>query len=138
MTAYANASLGCVGFTIAMQTVFAFLQYRKHGKLQSASMMLLALTGLLPIYEAFGIFVGREKSKFDLLEPAEMFAILKACEIVCESLPEAMIQWGSIILMEPELISDVQIYSLAFTFVAAGLLFMEANASIERSKYSNA
>jgi hypothetical protein len=95
---------------------------------------LVASVGLLPLVQAFEVFRGAEKSPTDTFHPRAMLMIVKACEVLFETLPEAIIQVSSIMQMQVQFISSIQFISLMFSFGAAGVILADGGGGNEKGQ----
>ncbi|GMI46579.1 hypothetical protein TrCOL_g11094 [Triparma columacea] len=127
------ASLSCVSLGIGFQVLFAFIQYRGLGFRRCITMLICALLGLLPLFEAWYVFRGVEQTSGMAFEPIFMLATTKGLEITFEALPESIIQCIAMLSSKPEEITLVNYIGIASSLAATGLIISDANLSISRT-----
>ncbi|GMH90165.1 hypothetical protein TrVE_jg8105 [Triparma verrucosa] len=127
---------GCILFvaiTLFFHVQLAILQYRARGWFVCVKQALLAVLCLSPVVEGFQVWVGTEQPVDLLFEASIMLSCIKATEVACESLPEAVIQLIALQQIEYDDLSNVLVFSLISSFFAISFIITDANLSVARS-----
>ncbi|GMH55740.1 hypothetical protein TrLO_g4499 [Triparma laevis f. longispina] len=123
-----------IGLALFWQVLLTIMQYHRHTKFQLVVQSAIAATGLSPVFEGFGVWIGREANSTKLMfAPSVMLAVVKSVEVGFESLPESIIQSIAIMQLDYEQISSVLVASLFASFGATAFIMTDANISIARS-----
>mmetsp|Transcript_15548 Transcript_15548/g.36164 ORF Transcript_15548/g.36164 Transcript_15548/m.36164 type:complete len:886 (-) Transcript_15548:66-2723(-) len=99
--------------------------------------LLIAATFLAPVVGTYRFIVGAEVGEgTSMLEPLFVYAVIKAIELVFESIPESILQVSVLLQSESggEAVSSLSVASFAVSLLAAGLLVTDLNYTIESDK----
>ena len=133
------ATACCVLLGLLIQVLVLYLQSFRRSRWYRIKWMLIALTGLMPVIQAWAVWNGSPHDPdLDTFSPIFLLSLLKGGEVIFEALPNSVFQMIALLTLDRSLISTIQLVGLSTSFLAAGVILTQGNFGIEKSVTASA